>query len=741
MNILSSYGKLKFKLTRVIMLDDYENKSEFQENYKYARDYWEPFVKDAQVYTLAAAGYTWSDDERKALVNEGREPIEYNIIRRPLQFFSGYLRDNINQIIYSPVEGSDQKTADQFTKLSYYIWDKGLGYPVFLDSCDETFKSGISLCGIQMDYSKDFINGDISFYKRTYNSFYLDPTFESINLKDCAFGITRDLISKDYAKQLMPFVDPKDIQDVTQGYRDDKFMQYHPQFSTFSRNKNLVAYDQYYKRITKKRKFLVDVKSSFYRDITDLPSEDIKKLKLGIRRFNEMRRDAEIEGIDENDIPEVEIHDVDRGFVELNIMLNGQRMYCGEDKTGVNTTYPFVPNICYMEPSIWMPSQRIQGLAACNYSLNRQFNKRHMKITDMMDSSISTGYKYLIGSIADVEELHQAGQNKIIGVDPENAPQGLDSIQELRGGNANSDLIQYQQVLDQLSLTLANVTESVLGIDDKTGLQISGRAAEQRIAQGLRGNRKIFDNIETSQQVLGGIILECIQKTYTPGKVERIINEKPTEQFYDSQFEQYDAVIKEGIRSKSQKDAYYYELVNLKKDGVVDVPQEEIIKALSMSGLSDLEVAIKARDEQAAKQQALSQEVLQKEIEGMDAKKEADLGLAQERKSRVISNLSLKDERESEAQQNIAQAALDRARAITEIASMNEDRLIKVLELVNQLEAQEALGREAQKDQVAQQAHMINTETQGSAENQQQQAMQQMQQSENQQMQEFSQGG
>lgn len=723
------------------MLTDSEIRGEFQDNYRYANDYWAPFIKDAQVYTLAASGYTWSDDERKQLIKAGREPIEYNLIRRPLQFFSGYLRDNINQIIYSPVEGSDQKTADQFTKLSYYIWDKGFGYPTFLDAADEAFKSGISLCGIHMDYSKDFINGDIAFYKRTYNSFYLDPTFESINLSDCSFAITRDLIGKQNAKGLLPFVDPKVIDDITQGYRDDKFMQYHPQFTTFSRNRNLLAYDQYYKRITKKRTFLVDIKSAFYRDITELPKEDKDKLKLGIRRFEEMRRDADLLGIDEAEIPEVEIRTVDRGFVELNIMLNGERVYCGEDKTGINQTYPFVPLICYFEPSIWMPSQRIQGISSCDWSLQRQFNKRHMKITDMMDSSISTGYKYLIGAVPDVSDLQQAGQNKIIGVDPENAPQGLDSVQELHGGQANADLINYQQVLDQLSLTLSNVNESSMGIDEKGNTQVSGRLAQVRIAQGLRGNRKIFDNVETSQQVLGGLILHCIQNKYPPGKVERIIAERPTEQFYEKEFEQYDAVIKEGVRSKSQKDAYYYELVNLKKDGIVDVPQSEIVKALSMAGLSDLEEAIKAQDQMLAKQQAVAQEVQQKQIESLDAKKEADLGLAQERKSRVISNLSLKDERESEAQQNIAQAALDRAKAITEIAKMNEDRIIQVLQFVNQLEAQEAMGREVQKSQVGNEAHQINLETSGSAEYQQRQAMLQEQQSGQQTMNEVAQGG
>lgn len=696
---------------------DNEIRGEFQENYRYAHDYWAPFVKDAQVYTLAASGYTWSDEERKQLIKEGREPLEFNIMRRPLQFFSGYLRDNINEIIYAPVEGSDQKTADQFTKLGYYIWDKGQGFPIFLDACDEAFKSGISLVGLQMDYSKDFLNGDISFFKRTYNSFYLDPTFENISLNDCSFAITRDLIDKQYAKQLLPFINPRDIDELSMSYRDDKFLQYHPEFTTFSRKRNLIAYDQYYKRITRKRQFLVDMNSSYYRDITDLPKDEKDQLRMGIRRFEDLRKLAYENGGNADEIPNVEIRSIDRGFVELHILLNGQCMYSGADKTGIDHTYPFAPLICYMEPSIWMASQRIQGLASCNWSNQRQFNKRHMKIIDMMDSTISTGFKYLIGSVADPQDLQQSGQNKLIGVDPENAPQGLDSVQELRGGGSNPELIQYQQVLDQLSLTLSNVNESVLGVDEKGNTQISGRLAEVRIAQGLRGNRKIFDNVETTQQVLGGLVLRAIQEHYPPGKVERILAEKPTEQFYEREFEQYDAVIKQGVRSKSQKDAYYYELVNLKKDGIVDVPQSAIVDALSMAGLSDLQEIMKGNDEAQAKAAAQAQEVVEKQMQLMDAQIEEKLGLAKERNSRTISNLALKDERESEAQENIANATLERAKAITEIAKLKEDRILQVLQFVNQLEQQEAAGREIQKAQVEAQADGINSNVNGTQEN------------------------
>lgn len=698
-------------------------KGEFNENYKYAHDFWAPFIKNAQIYTTAASGFTWTFQEIKQLVKEGREPIEFNIMRRPLQFYSGYLRDNINSIVYGPVEDSDQKTADQFTKIGDYIWDKGNGFPVFLDACDEAFKSGICLVGIQKSFKNDFVNGDLTFYKRTYNSFFLDPTFESIDLNDCSFAIMRDLLSRQTAKELLPFVDPKEIDHLQSSYRDDKFLTFHPQFTTLSRNRHIIAYDQYYKRVTRKRKFLLDKRSSYYRDITDYSKDEIDKLKFGINRFDRMYEEAE--GLEKEDIPLLEIKNVDRGFINLHILLNGHEVYSGDDLTGINETYPFVPILCYLEPSIWLPEQRLQGIASTMWSNQRQFNKRHMKIIDMMDSDISTGFKYLIGAVADPQDLQQSGQNKLIGVDPENAPQGLDSVQQLNGGGANPALIEYQSILDQLSLTLSNVNESILGIDEKGNTQISGRLAQVRIAQGLRGNRKIFDQVETSQQLLGGLILMGIQKNYPAGKVERILGEKPTQQFYDQEFEQYDAVIKEGVRSKSQKDAYYYELVNLKRDGIVDVPAEEIVRALQMTGLSDLQKAIEVQKEQQAEQKKKMEAAEDLQLEVLNATKEEKLGLAQERRSRVISNLSLKDERESEAQQNIAQAALDRARAITEIAKLREDRIMQVLQFVNTLEQQEAQGREMQKAQVEEQSNRINTDTTGSRENKEQQVLDQ----------------
>ncbi|MDP2652170.1 MAG: hypothetical protein Q8O94_03470 [bacterium] len=686
-------------------MGDRDITSEYQDNFRYAQSYWEPFVKDAQVYTLAASGYTWSDAERKALALEGREPIELNIMRRPLQFFSGYLRDNINSVVYGDVDGGDKKTADQLTKIGYQIWDKGSGYATFLDGCDESFKSGIALCGIRMDYSKDFVNGDIVFYNRTYNSFYLDPTFERIDLVDCSFAITRDVINADYAKQLLPDVDPDEIDCIHSTFADDKFLSYRPDFKSFSRKRGLLTYDQYFKRVTRERKFLVDLDSGFYRDITDLPSDDRKRLKEGIGRF---KSDREISG--DQDIPNVEIRTVSRPYVELHVALNGQHVFSGEDNTGVVETYPFVPLICYMEPSIWMPSQRIQGMSSCQWSNQRQFNKRHMKIIDMMDSVISTGYKYLIGSVPDPQDMQQSGQNRLIGVDPA-APAGLASVEQLQGLPVNQSIMEYQSILDKLSLTLGNVTEASLGMDEQRNTLVSGRLAQVQIAQNLMSNRKVFDNIDTAQRLLGGIILPAIQVHYPPGKVKRILNEEPTQEFYDQQFGQYDAVIKEGVRSRSQRDAYYYELVNLKRDGIVDVPEEAIMRALDMVGMSDLQEDIAKQGEQKAQQQAKIDEQERMALELANSQKIANLSLSKEREARILADIGLAQERASEASSNIADAVLARAKAITEIASMEEDRVIKLYEFINSMQKQEQADRQVIQEEGKQLSAMIDAST------------------------------
>jgi len=152
------------------------------------------------------------------------------------------------------------------------------------------------------------------------------------------------------------------------------------------------------------------------------------------------------------------------------------------------------------------------------------------------------------------------------------------------------------------------------------------------------------------------------------------------------------------VRSKSQKDAYYYELINLKRDEIVDVPQAEIVRALQMSGLSDLEKAIEKQDKQRAEQQQKVDEQEQLALKLGNSQVISNLSLAKEREARVIADIGLAEERHSEAASNQADAVLARAKAMVELSQMNEDRMIKVYTLLSQMQDEEAEAQDAVSD-------------------------------------------
>lgn len=667
--------------------------AEFKDNLKYAQEYWSPYVNLARATTKAAAGRSWTTQEMALLAEQHREPLEYNIIRNKIEFLSGYLRDNLKSVVIAPVEGSDQKTADQFTKVEYQIWDKDYGNEVFLNAADECIKSGICLAGVEMNYAKDFLNGDVTFFSRTFGSFYLDPTFENIDLRDCGFAMMRDIIKKDSVRSLMPTLNQKDIDEIgSVAFGTGQYDKYNSYLNYTIRQKDSCVYDRYYVRTTKNHRYMIDETTGYFKDVTGKSDSEIKDLKIGLERMSMIQRNAELYDLPVSEEHKIYFKTVERPYIELNVFINERLVYNGIDQTKITEMYPFAPVICFFEPSIWDSELRIQGQSQVLYLLNRDFNKRHVKIVDIIDRCASKGYKYLLGSIPDVTDLENTGQNVRIGVegDPEKNPAGLGALEEINGGDVPSSLLEYQDILNKLSLDLANINPSLMGMDEGGNTQISGRLAQTRIIQGLISNRKIFDNIEIAQKILGKVAMLAVQRNYPAGKIRRIINEEPTQQFYLEDFEQYDAVIKEAVRSQSQKDAYYYELVNLKREGIVNISEQDILKALSMTGLSDLEESI-AQREQAQAQEEKEVKDIEKTLMIAEAKQR--FAMAKESEGRMQNDLAGSVEKLSQAAENKSQAVLDKAKTITEIASMNDDRILKVLEFIKSLNIDQSIDQ------------------------------------------------
>jgi hypothetical protein len=273
-------------------------------------------------------------------------------------------------------------------------------------------------------------------------------------------------------------------------------------------------------------------------------------------------------------------------------------------------------------------------------------------------------------------------------------------------------MIEYGNLFPELMQKIVGTNETLFGQDQGGNSQISGRLAEVRTANGLRANRSIFDNFEQAQKLLGNLVLSAIQINYSPQKVQRITNEEPTQEFFDAQFGKYDAVTKNSILSQSQKDTFYSELKELLGIyGEDKIPFNIILDAMPMVGKSTLMEELKKHNE-AQQQQAQQQAQVQAEdkaraVSLQDAEREQKIALAQERRARVVSDIALGQERSSEAIQNRAQASLDRAKTLSELQDVSDDRLIKVIKLLREIEAQDNVDRQQVVDSVQDQAQAI----------------------------------
>lgn len=138
---------------------------------------WGVFYAAAYRDLRAYAGDNWLPTERAALVQQRRMVLELNKIRRVVNLYSGYERENRMSTVVAPIEDSDENTADLLSDVMIYTYDKGSAHHVISEAFEHSLKTGLSILGIYLDYSRDKVNGDIKFYWKPFNALMLDPYF------------------------------------------------------------------------------------------------------------------------------------------------------------------------------------------------------------------------------------------------------------------------------------------------------------------------------------------------------------------------------------------------------------------------------------------------------------------------------------------------------------------------------------------------------------------------------------
>jgi len=630
------------------------------------------FWEEANIDTRFESGdqSLWADMYGSMLPGRHKQ-FNFNRIRRIVNMISGWQRRNRKSTVVTPVENGDSETADQFTKLLMWTNQREGVLETISDAFQGALVTGMSLLQVWTDYRSDPISGNIKLDNCAYNEFLIDPFFKKKDLSDCNAIWKRSYLTRKECISLLPDHEDDIMTLPAKDDRDGKFNYMPESFNTGT--KGLLAYDEFYYKDQRKQRMLVDLTTGEtleWKGMALRDDDDEERLKEYLRYY-----------------PRVTVIESEIPTVRMAIVVQGRVMYDGPNTMGIDK-YPFVPVFGYFNPQMADYAWRIQGVVRGLRDSQYLYNRRKVIELDILESQITSGFKYKVDALVNPKDVFLAGQGRGLAIKQDAQ---MTDVEQLVAPQIPPSMIQLSELLGKEIQEISGVNEELLGsaTDEKAGI-----LSMLRQGAGLTTLQILLDQLDRSQKLVSGLMIDIYQTNFTPGKVERITEQEPTEQFYNKSFGKYDAAIEEGVNTTTQKQMQFAQLLQLKELGVT-IPDEVLLEATTLQNKKDLISAVTKANEQQQQQQQQQLEAQMAEAEARiklsEARATADTGLGIERVSRVQENEAFAVERRAEARKDSAQGMLNIVKAIKEIDDIDLAQLEKLIALSAAVKAGEVM--------------------------------------------------
>jgi hypothetical protein len=396
--------------------------------------------------------------------------------------------------------------------------------------------------------------------------------------------------------------------------------------------------------------------------------------------------------------PSVTVIESEVPTVNLAIVVQGKVMYDGPNPIGTDK-YPFVPVLGYYNPQMPYFPWRIQGVVRGLRDAQYLYNRRRIIELDILESQINSGWIYKENALVNPKDVFMSGQGRGLAL-KEDAQ--MSDVQQIIAPQVPPSMIQLSDLLAKEVMEISGVNEELLGsaMDDKAGV-----LSMLRQGAGLTTLQTLFDQLDRSQKLLGEIIIDIVQANFTPGKIKRILEEEePTPQFYNKAFGKYNAVVEDGLNTSTQKQMQFAQMLQLREAGV-PITTQDLLEAATIQGKKKIMENAAKQEQQAQQMQQMQMQsqmqLQQAQMADMEGRRQANIGLAHERDSRVMENYSMAVEREHKANSEDSAAALDRVKALKELESMDLTHLQTLVGLLSGLKDQETAQSEQGMKKVA----------------------------------------
>lgn len=433
----------------------------------------------------------WSDADVNALNKRGQAALTINLIKKIVNLVSGLQRQNKAGIGLLPIEQSDEMTTEVISRVLKWILKQQSFEHKWSASFKDCVIGGLGWFKVDMDYSKDPLNGDIVGNHINLMDVLTDPNFNELDLSDCQYIIYHKEMEKGALKALYP--DYEEEIDQCKNRVDDSI------WSRFKGQKTRIIKKipviEYWHRKYEYVYFIVDEE----KNLTRFDGKEKERKVLEKNGTNIVKRKI--------------------GRIYLTITVGDNVIvYDGLNPLEVDT-FPFIPLFGWYSASFTDWEYRVEGVVRDLKDINREKNKRRSQISAAVNKMPHSGFLVEENSIKDEGHLKNIGGKggQIIKYRTGRRPPTPFAPPQIP-----SSLIQLEQALTQ-DINQVGVNPDLLGYISESGT--AGVTVQLRQKQGMTALQEIFDNQSQSLRNLGYLIVQLIVANFSQEKIVRILGD------------------------------------------------------------------------------------------------------------------------------------------------------------------------------------------------------------------------
>lgn len=470
------------------------NKEYYDEYYKELKRSYEERETDLKF----RLGDQWDEgDEAFLKAGKNKRPaVTHNIIQKRCDLVTGSFRDNPADIRFNAMNAEDQVYVDIYQPLVKWILGHNNNKYTLPYAFSDGVDTGLGWCKVDMDYSKDYLNGE--FLIRNLNPFSIlfDPDLTKPDLSDCDSILQYSFLSKNMLKSMYPDKE-KEIDAVEEEKAISDYIQT-PRNDT----KRVNVIERWY-RETVRKYLLIDVDSQ---EVTEFKNEEERIAAL---QYNEMMKLTGMGGFNYKPL------EVPKQVIKYRTeTYDGLLLAEGENPEGVDM-YPFIPFWGWFKPGYNDWEWKCYGIPRPLRGAQKELNKFH---SQMLYTVMTLPFGMIImdkGAVDNPNELLTVSE-------------GIRIIQKNEGKNVTPFNPQvFNNALVEMDSMVRGYANEISVTPDLLGVQMSksepGINIQLRQKQGIAILKDFYDHGNLALEMIGKYIVKSVNNKWDRTKIERIV--------------------------------------------------------------------------------------------------------------------------------------------------------------------------------------------------------------------------